>query len=96
MSFEQDSQLKALLSGWNAPSPSDDAVARILAAAHSPKSLGRQRIFAVVSALAATLVFGVLTLTPHDVLPKNEPILQQSALGVFLAAPSHTDAEELP
>ena len=96
MSFERDPQLKALLSGWNAPSASDDAVARILTAAHSPKSLGRPRVFAALSALAATLVFGVLTLTPHDVLPKNEPILQQSALSVFSIAAPHSDAEELP
>lgn len=89
MAFEHDPQIKALLGHWQAPQPSPYAIAHILAAAGGSgvqaPALRRRLLFAA-PALAAAMAWAVLSIGHHPIPPKADPLLQQSALGVFSVA----------
>lgn len=99
MNANLDLQITKLLRQWHEPQPSGDAVARILVAAQATPSKSfftRHLLFFAAPALAAAMAIGIINLRHDDPLPKNDPLLQQSALGVFSVAQPNTDAGDLP
>lgn len=96
----QDKQIADMLAGWAAPAAHPDAVARILAAAGAqampaPRRWPRGWQLVGAPALAAAMVLGIIAWTPHDTLPKNDPVLQQSALHAFAMEPAGSDTADL-
>jgi len=99
MNTDLDLQIAKLLGHWHAPQPSGDAVLRILVAAQAtaPSSfVVRRRMLIAAPALAAAMALGIVSLGHRDPLPKNDPVLQQSALGVFSVSQPSGDAGDLP
>jgi len=102
MTMTTDNAMTETLRLWQAPPPSATAMQRILAAAtpqsqvlrsDAPQPMWR-RFKLGGPAVAAALLLGVLIFVPHEILPKNDPVLQQSALKAFSIQPSGADAED--
>jgi hypothetical protein len=99
MNTDLDTQITKLLGEWHVPQPSGGAIERVLlaASASAPKpNFLRWRMLMAAPALAAAMAFAIVSYTSHDTLPKNDPLLQQSALGVFTIGQQSSDAEVLP
>lgn len=99
MNAHLDLQIAKLLGQWHTPQPAGDAVARILLAVDATPSksfFARRRLLIAAPALAAAMAIGIVSLGHRDPLPKNDPLLQQSALGVFSVAQPNTEAGDLP
>ncbi len=99
MNADLDQKIAHALRHWEAPPPSPDAIARILAAAQPNPAqtlVTRRRMLFAGPALAAAMAIGIVSYSQHEALPKNEPVLAQSALSVFSIASATPDAEELP
>lgn len=99
MTFERDPQIAALLGHWQAPAATPDAVARIVAAAGSANMqapIARRRLMFAAPALAAAMAWAVLSIGHYPVAPKTDPLLQQSALGVFSVSQPGGDGGDTP
>lgn len=96
-----DRKIFHLLQHWDTPMASENAVARILAAAQAsphamPTTTSRKRyIFFVGPMAAAAMVAGVMTLHNRSTIPHNDPIMQQHALVAFSMPNPNADPEEL-